>query len=136
MNHWRGLYTTYRHLEQLSYRISDLASDRSPDTHQQRERQNYIDQYKRYLDCYDMQRYSDHVSDLTIQRSGGDDLSLLTEIVLRKKNHKLFSSEPDHNYSQADHHNQSASKSAGVNGLSTVPIIQENESSLSQVNEG
>ena len=38
-----------------------------------------------------MQRYSDSVNtDLTIQRSGGDDLSLMTEIVPRKHNSKLF----------------------------------------------
>lgn len=55
-----------------------------------------MEKYKRYLDFYDVQRYNENpiIADLTIQRSGGDDLSLMTEIVIRKQNIKLFE-EPD-----------------------------------------
>jgi len=52
-----------------------------------------MDKYNKYLDYYDVQRYNEdaEMSDLTIQRIGGDDLSLLTEIVVQKQNTKLFS---------------------------------------------
>ena len=58
----------------------------------QEERRQYIEMYKKYLHFYDMQRFSDSVdSDLTIQRCGGDEFSLMTELVLHRKfNTKLF----------------------------------------------
>ena len=68
-------------------------------------------------------RYNENVNtDLTIQRSGGDDLSLFTEIVMRKQNHKLFEdheesshhvdsfhTDSDHELSQVDESNRSES---------------------------
>lgn len=52
----------------------------------------YAKEYKLYLDYYDIHRFSDNINpDLTIQRTGGDALSLMTEIVThKKKNTKLF----------------------------------------------
>ena len=59
---------------------------------QERDRREYAEWYKKYLNNYDVQRFSDNVNtDLTIQRSGGDAISLMTEIVMHcKQNTKLF----------------------------------------------
>lgn len=47
--------------------------------------------YKEYLNMYDVQKLSDLIdSDLTITRSSGDDLSLMTEVVLNSSNRSLF----------------------------------------------
>ena len=91
VNHWRGLYIAYRNLEQLVSRASDIMSVGSHQINTSLEKKRFTEQYKKYLDFYDMQRsYNDKVADLTIQRTGGDDLSLQTEIVTRKGNAKLF----------------------------------------------
>ena len=44
-----------------------------------------------YLDYYEVQRYSESIkTDLTIHRNGGDDLSLMSEIVTNSRNEPLF----------------------------------------------
>ena len=68
--------------------ISDIVSERS---HVNNEKEEYKKLRQTYLDYYDFQRYNENLSDLlTIQR-GSDDMSLLTEIVTKKSNAKLFS---------------------------------------------
>ena len=52
----------------------------------------YRDLYKKYLSQYDMLKLGDLVknTDLIIQRNGGDELTLMTEVVTNKKHSKLF----------------------------------------------
>ena len=90
VNHWRGLCETYRMLDHL---ISRQASGMEQP---EKERLQYTELHRKYLNYYDVQRFSDSVdTDLTIHRSGGEELSLMTELVLhRKPNTKLFE-EPD-----------------------------------------
>ena len=86
---------TYRHLDQLVRSTKTEGEPRSPQD-EGYERRQYTEKYKMYLDYYDVQRYNENptIADLTIQRSGGDDLSLMTEIVTHKHNTKLFE-QPD-----------------------------------------
>jgi len=82
----RGLCCTYRHLQDLAQHVLDLQQlDQSND-----EVSSHAKLYRRYLHLYDLSRLSEGASDLIIQRSGGDDFTLLTEIVVTNKNTKLF----------------------------------------------
>ena len=94
---------TYRQLEQLlrSQLFESTGTDRSLQVNQyeqekkpsplELEKKTYQRRYKKYLDFYDVQRYNENShADMRIQRSCGDDLSLMTEVVTYKSNFKLF----------------------------------------------
>lgn len=101
VNHWRGLYNVYRNLELLSTthylygtQVSQISSEstlspRLGDSEEKRSENAEL--CKKYLDYFEVQRYSESINtNLTVQRVGGEDISLVSEVVLSCKNVELF----------------------------------------------
>lgn len=65
--------------------------------------EEYKQMSSKYLNLYDVSRYDAIDQDVTITRWGGDELSLLTEIVICKDNIKMFSDDPDEHLSRFPH---------------------------------